>query len=236
MVLKFSKGPPAKRKPGFPAGLTRVQILEAAAAMIEDHGPDNFSFRALAKKLKVVPTTIHSRFKGGYGEIEREIARSVLGELTPPYEAQQDPKAYLRAVFVKALVAFRERPVLGRLAMHHAIDDPWLNMAFSERVLVTLAALSEGVDLAQAYNLALARLAGLILLETGKVACMPPHESRERLLTDISALAPAEFPSLKKAGALLADNLLKRSAPDYAEETAGQVVTALIAELQTPGR
>ena len=152
-----------------------------------------------------------------------------------PYEAQQDPKAYLRAVFVKALVAFRERPVLGRLAMHHAIDDPWLNMAFSERVLVTLAALSEGVDLAQAYNLALARLAGLILLETGKVACMPPHESRERLLTDISALAPAEFPSLKKAGALLADNLLKRSAPDYAEETAGQVVTALIAELQTPG-
>lgn len=234
MAIKIVKKPP-KRKPGARAGLTKAHILEAAAAMIEAHGPVQFSVRALAKKLKVVPTTVHSHFKGGYDQMERAIAQSVLGELAPPYEPLQDPKDYLRKAFRVALDTFRDRPILGRLVMLHAMDDPYLDHAFSERLLVTVEALTAGKKLAEAYALVLVRLAGLILQETGRAAQIEPQEAEARLLKDITTLTLSEFPTLKKAADALATDFLKRTDPGYAEKKADEVVTQLLAELQAIG-
>ena len=125
MVIKIPKKvqppppPPPKRKPGSRAGLTRPSILAVATELLEAEGADKFSLRLVAKKLGVAPAVIHAHFKDGLGEVMREIARSFLDDLAPPYKPQQDPKEYMRDRFRSALKAFRESPTLGRLVTIH---------------------------------------------------------------------------------------------------------------------
>jgi AcrR family transcriptional regulator len=49
---------------GSRAGLSKAAIIAAATKLLVSAGPDNFSIRLLATKLKVGPTTIHHHFKG----------------------------------------------------------------------------------------------------------------------------------------------------------------------------
>ena len=92
VALIFKK--PTKRKAGQRAGMTRGKIVEAAVKLWDSVGPEGFTIRRLAARLKVVPTTIRAHVKGGIAELRREIARRVLADLTPPYKPDQ-----LRAKF-----------------------------------------------------------------------------------------------------------------------------------------
>ena len=88
-----------KRKAGMRAGMTRARIAEAAGKLQLEGGADNFSIRAVAKALGVVPATIRSHFKGGMDDLLAEITRSALAELTPPYKPQQIPRITCGASF-----------------------------------------------------------------------------------------------------------------------------------------
>src|SRR6516164_697697 len=97
--------------------MTRAKIGAAAAKLWRDGGPDKFTVRALAKKLKVVPTTIYAHFKGGEPQIRKEIARQTLEALTPHYQPKQHPKDYLRTFLRTLLESFRQSPHLGCLVL-----------------------------------------------------------------------------------------------------------------------
>src|SRR5271165_944072 len=93
--------------------MTRAKIVDAAVKLWDSAGPEGFTIRKLAARLKVVPTTIRAHVKGGIAELRREIARRILAELTPPYKPNQDPNDYLREFFRSALESFRQRPTLA---------------------------------------------------------------------------------------------------------------------------
>ena len=99
-------------------------------------------------------------------------------------------------------------------------------------MLATIEALTGSKHLADGYSRMLARLTGLVLIETGRSALIKPEAAKMGFSKKISALAPAEYPTLIKAADALAANALKRSDPGYAEEAADEVANALIAELK----
>ena len=70
MALIFRKE--TKRKAGQRAGLTRAKIVDAALKLWEAAGPEGFTIRKLAVRLKVVPTTIRAHVKGGIAELSRK--------------------------------------------------------------------------------------------------------------------------------------------------------------------
>lgn len=232
MMLVLKK---KKRKAGMRAGMTRAKIVEAASKVRLAGGADNFSIRAVAKALDVVPATIRSHFKGGMGDLLDEITRSALAELTPPYKPQQDPKDYLRDFFRTTLAAFRQQPQLGRLVIAHLSDDPLLSPVFAERICATLAAIAKTQDVGSALQLFLNRLAGLVIMGTASWLASEPEAVKAKVLGQTSVLSGAEFPTLKFAGEKLAADLIKRGAAGYLDTVADETVDALIAELAKGG-
>jgi AcrR family transcriptional regulator len=221
-----------KRKAGMRAGMTRARIAEAAGKVRLEGGADNFSIRAVAKALGVVPATIRSHFKGGMDDLLAEITRSAL---TPPYKPQQDPKDYLRGFFRSALAAFRQRPQLGRLVVAHLSDDPLLSPVFAERICATLAAIAKTKDVGWAFQLFLNRLSGLVIMETASWLANEPGAVKTKIHKQTSVLSGAEFPTLKFASEKLAADLIKRGAAGYVDKVANTTADALIAELAKGG-
>jgi len=217
------------------AGMTRAKIVEAAGKVRLAGGADNFSIRAVAKALDVVPATIRSHFKGGMGDLLDEITRSALAELTPPYKPQQDPKDYLRDFFRATLAAFRQQPQLGRLVVAHLNDDPLLSPVFAERICATLAAIAKTLEVGWALQLFLNRLSGLVITETASWLASEPEAIKAKVLKQTSVLSGAEFPTLKFAGEKLAADLIKRGAAGYLDTVADATADALIAELAKSG-
>ena len=224
-----------KRKAGTRAGMTRAKIVDAATKLWLSGGPDNFSIRAVAKCLNVVPTTIRAHFKRGMGELLNEIAGSAAAALAPPYKPQQDPKVYLRGLFHSALFAFRQKPQLGRLVVLRLSNDPFLNPVFAERICATLAAIAKKGDVARGLHIFLEHFAGLIIVETSSWAAGKPEEAKAKALEQIEALSSTEFPTLRIAGEMLAVDLKKRGAPGYLKKTADAAADALIAALANNG-
>ena len=233
MPIIFKK---KKRKAGTRAGMIRAKIADAATKLWQSGEADNFSFREVAKALNVVPATIRAHFKGGMGDLQDEVARSALAELTPPYKPQQDPKDYLRDFFRAMLATFRQKPPIGRLVVRRLSNAPLLSPVFAERMCATLAAIAKEQDVAGALQLFLNRLAGLIIMEAASgLTIGEPEAIKAKILKQTSALPSAEFPTLKLAGEKFAANLAKRGAPDYLEKAADAAAAALIAELTKGG-
>jgi AcrR family transcriptional regulator len=228
MVIKF---PQKKRKAGTRAGMTRTAILSTAAQLWVALGPEHFSIRALARTLKVTPTTIHAHIKGGTSELQDEIVRLALADLAPPYKLQQDPKDYLRDFFRSALQTSRQQPALGRLIILRLTDDPIMSRVFAERILVTLAGLTKKHDLAWGLHRFIARLAGLIMVETGTWATSKPDTIKQRIASCAANLSQTEFPTLKQAAESLAADLSKRAEAKYLQKEAVKAANALVLEL-----
>lgn len=231
MPIRIPKKKPLPRKPGTRAGMTRGKIIDAAATLWSSGNPDDFSVRALAKALKVVPTTIHAHFKGGVDELRLETTRAAVAGLAPPYKPQQDAKAYLREFFRSTLTAFRQKPELGRLVVGGLSDDPLISPIFAERVLATIAALTPKAHLTWGLQLFLNRFAGLVMIETGAFATEKPDAVKKSILSRVSALPAVEFPMLKQVAELLAVDMMKRTEAGYLNKAADKAAAALIAEL-----
>jgi AcrR family transcriptional regulator len=210
--------------------LTRVKIASAAAKLWEQIGPDQFSVRALARTLKVVPTTVYAHFHRGEPEIRKEIARVTLEALTPHYQPKQHPKDYLRAFLRGLLESFREKPDLGRLVLTELADDPMLSLAFVERMSMTIKALGGGRDIIDEVELLITRLSGLGLLEIGRWARAEPDKQQTRIQILLLNASPSEVPTLKSNSRTLGAGLTKRSHESYLRKRADRLADALIIE------
>ena len=211
--------------------MNREKIVEAATKLWLSGGPDNFSFRAVAKALNVGPTTIRAHFKGGVGDLLNEIAGSALAGLAPPYKPQQAPEDFLRNLFRAALSTFRQATQLGRLLVLHLSNDPLLNPIFAEQVCATLESIAKNGDAARGFNHFLEHFVGLIIVETSNLAVGEPEAAKAKILEQVGSLSGLEFPTLKVVGEKLAADYLKRGAAEYIEKTACAKTDSLLADL-----
>ena len=220
-----------KRKAGARAGLSKAEIIAAATKLLVSAGPDNFSIRLLAKKLKVGPTTIHHHFKGGKGALTAEIARAALTELVTPYDPQTDPKEILRKLFRRALDIYQQRPVLGRFVVINLTDDPLFSPVFAERLAAPIMALSNSDNLAWGMDLVIGRFGSLIFSETSEAAQAKPDTAKAGILKKLSILPAEEFPTLTQTAKTLAADPLKRADPEYFGTLVDGVVDAIVHDL-----
>ena len=220
-----------KRKAGTRAGLTKPAIVAAGVKLLGGAGVDAFSIRALAKSMKVSPTSIHAHFKGGYSQLTSEMARAIIAELTPPFTLQEDPKDYLRKVFDAALFKFRQRPVLGHFAALRLANDPLIAPVFAERILAIVTAIGAEHDLARALRIVVSRLGEMILSETAELALSAPGVATASILERIAGLPGEDFPWLVQAAEQIASDSNKRSDPEYFATLVDETVSALIVEL-----
>jgi AcrR family transcriptional regulator len=228
MPITFKK--PFKRKPGQRAGLTREKIAAAALDLWAKHGAQGFSIRTLAAKLKTGPTAVHNHFKGGAGELQKEVARRALANLTPPYKPGQTPQTYLRGFLHGSLLWCRQQPDLARLVALELSSDPLLSLAFAERIGATLIAIG-GTDLVEALESFIARWAALVVVETGAWARADPEKVEGALQSAAANIGGVEFPTLAQALAKPSAELTKRAKAGYLAHLADATCAAIVADL-----
>ena len=156
-----------KRKAGEHADLTRARLVPVARNFFLAVAPDQFTIRAFARGLHVVPATIRAHFKGGVDELQREIVRHVLTELALSCSPEHVGADYLGQVFRSAASRFRKQPRLGRLAMAELTNDPLLSPIFADRICSAIASLAPKRDLISGLELVCGRLAALVMIESG---------------------------------------------------------------------
>ena len=205
--------------------------MSAATLLWAADGPDEFTVRKLARKLKVGPTTIYAHFKGGLPELRREVARKALVDRTPPYEPKQEPKDYLRDILKNSLAAFRDVPHLGRLVVSELTNDPLLSLTFAERMGSTFQGLKKSADVVWALEVFIAKWAGLLLLEIGGWARQDAEVVKARLQARLIDVSAVEFPTLKAAPQHLGALLGKRAQPTYLEKVADVAAAAFLSDL-----
>jgi AcrR family transcriptional regulator len=225
------KFPKKKRKAGQRAGLTREKIAIGALQLYLTIGPKKISLHAVAKHLKVVPTTIRTHFKGGLGELLDEVVRLALEELAPPYKPSQGAHDYLQLFFRSALTSFRQKPSLGRLVVIHMTDGPLVSPVFAERMCATLNALAPKKNAAWAFRRLLVRLSGVVMVEATETLMNQPKTGGAQISGTISALSKTEFPTLHALLDKFAEDYTMRTEPAYVLAEADKVTAALIAEL-----
>jgi AcrR family transcriptional regulator len=233
MTVTFKKE--TKRKPGQRAGMTRTKIVEAGVKLWDAAGPEGFTVRKLAGRLKVAPATIRAHVNGGAAELRREIARRVLADLTPPYKPDQGPNDYLQEFFRLALASFRKHPRLARLAILQLTDDPLLSLIFAERMIATIAGLTAKADLILGLELLIGRLAEATMMESGAWALRDPKNAGGYIQARLLKASKTEFPTLTQAPQALGAKLIQRASPEYLQKRADAVVKAFVADLLAGG-
>jgi AcrR family transcriptional regulator len=230
VAIEYVRKPKKKRKAGQRAGMTPGIIAAKAVNVFRWDGPDEFSIRAVARRLKVGPTTIHAHFKGGIAELRRAVARRLLEAWVPAYQPNQSPEAYLARVFKAASMSFRQHPHVGRLVIAELSDDPCLSLIATERLSATLRSLAPAVNPGWALDLLVGRLAAFVLMETGAWA-RDNEAAKARFAAALKGAPDADHPTLKPAAQALVEGLSLRADETKLAERSEAAAAAFIAEL-----
>ena len=125
------------------AGLTRTAVLEAAAALADEHGLDALTLAALAARLGVTTPTLYHYFPGQPG-LRRELALVGLRDLEVTLGRAVMGKAgadALRALADAYRAYVNEHPGLYAATVRAAPDDAELAVAQTRVVEIALRAL-----------------------------------------------------------------------------------------------
>jgi AcrR family transcriptional regulator len=126
MVISHSPGRPRRRVRAPRNTLNRERVLTAAVDLLDHAGPDEFTMRALAKRLGVATMAVYSHFSGK-DEIIDAVRVRLLAEAELPSDqapdAPADPREEIRelcravhrllAGHPSALRLLADRPVRG---------------------------------------------------------------------------------------------------------------------------
>lgn len=224
---------PPKRKPGQKAGLTRSTIAKRAVGLL-DQNP-KFNVLAIAKALKVASAAVYAHFPRGLPEIETEMVKVVLADVARPFQPNESWDAYLRSLFVAMFEAFHKHPRVGSFAGREIASDYCLNPALVERVLfaLSLAGLADDKK-ADALDLVMGCLVGMLTIECAGVASASPEKWCESQSSSVEGLPASEYPGIKALKRKLAKAIKERSGqpiPARAERYADQCIVGLKAQL-----
>jgi AcrR family transcriptional regulator len=166
VIVRRVKAPP--RKPGERANLTLTKIVDVALAVLDDHGLENFSARAVAKRLSVSPAAIYAHVEGGLSGLKTQVARVTLSNVARPYRPKDTPASYYLDLALRLLKAVRGKQALAQLVSFELAADYLVCPQFTERLFSVLAHKSpSGLPAAQRLDLAMATLVGMAMIEAG---------------------------------------------------------------------
>ena len=85
------------RTPGQRAGLTRARVLAAARELLDEHGVEALTMRALAERLGVRPNALYSHVESKEALVD-EVLDDVLAAVDAPSPEARDPLAGVHAM------------------------------------------------------------------------------------------------------------------------------------------
>lgn len=105
---------------------TETAILDAASALLEAHGPDGLTTRAVCEAAGIKSPTLYHHF-GDKDGLERALIRHGLADFMQRKQrapASADPLEQLRAGWDVAIEFALKRPALYALLSHHILTRP----------------------------------------------------------------------------------------------------------------
>ncbi|MQA87410.1 MAG: TetR family transcriptional regulator [Streptosporangiales bacterium] len=184
------------------AGLSTDAVVDAAVAVLDEHGPDALTLAAVAARTGVATPSLYKHVDG-LGELRRRVAVRSMNELADRMTAAvlgRSRDDALRA----GMMAYRsyalEHPNRYAALPQHPVPDPDLAAA-GDRVVQVILALLRGYDLEDSEVIHVARSVraaahGFAALQTagGFQLAEDPDTSHERLI-DLIVVGLREGPS-----------------------------------------
>ncbi|MDX2849642.1 TetR/AcrR family transcriptional regulator [Streptomyces sp. PA03-3a] len=173
------------------------RILDAAVALLDRHGPEAFTMRALAQELGVGTMAVYSHFKGK-DEIIDAVNERLLGEIELPSGTGQ-PRGQLIELCVGMYRLFSEHPSALQLLTSRPLrgDEP---IAVIDRMLCML--ITAGLDPSAAARAQVALMqytvgAALWVVRRKRAECEEAEAGlREKIRSRLADLSPDSYPSL----------------------------------------
>ncbi len=128
-----------RRGPGNRAGLTAVQIIAAARALIEQEGVESLTMRGLAKQLGVAPNSIYSHFAD-----KSALVDAVLDDLLAEIPAPLVTVGSWQDAIVALMAASREMLLRHAPLLPYLFAGPMRGPQVSRLTESALALLEEG--------------------------------------------------------------------------------------------
>ena len=122
---------------GRPAKFSRPQLQTAALALVDAHGVDGLSMRALAAALGTGPMTLYNHVHDRR-DLDVLVVEAVMGEAHLPRRSSADWRADVRAIATAAWRAVRTHPNAIPLILTRRSQSPAV-FAWSEALLGALA-------------------------------------------------------------------------------------------------
>ena len=141
-------------------GLTREDVVDAAAELVEDGGYDALNMRALADRLDVTTPTVYRLIATKEQLLGALADRLLAGVISPPHPPADDWEQEILDVFTGAHRVLLEHPVLAEMvAKPH--NHGLIGFASAERTLRAFARGGvEGARAAAAFNALVAYTVG----------------------------------------------------------------------------
>jgi TetR/AcrR family transcriptional regulator, tetracycline repressor protein len=228
-----------RRKPGERADLSMGKIAAAAFDVLEKAGLEEFSARLVAKRLGVSPAAIYAHFDGGLAGLKQALVFIILRDVARPYGPNDSPAGYLRDIFLRMLKAVNGKQALAELIALELSRDNLICPVFLERLLsASLGAGKLPPNPAQALDLVLASLLGMIMVEGETNAGDRIGQLSRSYIARVKALAPSEVPTLLATKSDLMLQIKRRMVPVEAllTKTALRYVEPVIAALKLERR
>jgi TetR/AcrR family tetracycline transcriptional repressor len=203
MALTFTRKP--ARKPGSRANLTIEKIVDAAFAVLDKHGLQDFSARLVAKKLGVSPGAIYAHLEGGLGELKARMVDVTLAGVVRPYRRRDTSAVYLRDLLLELLKAINGKQPLAQLVALELSADYLVCPIFIESLLrVPLIGAKGKIPPAYRLDLAVTVILGMIMVEAETHRDQISHKLSYAFVRRVRTYPPDKFPKLlANSGALM---------------------------------
>ncbi|HEX7781550.1 MAG TPA: TetR/AcrR family transcriptional regulator [Sphingobium sp.] len=170
-------------------------IIDAALKLINEDGLDNFTLRALAKRLGVYPTAIYWHVPGR-NELLSQVVALALQDVTPK-RRNPDWRAHLKNILARLRKAIRTNPNIAPLIAVQMIANTNISFKFLDDILSILEqANCSGIHLVAAFNFVEASIVGFT---TQEFAGLPGSEAevwQKQLRDRLASVDQRRFPSL----------------------------------------
>jgi TetR/AcrR family tetracycline transcriptional repressor len=191
---------------GRPAALSRDGIVEAAAALVAEHGTEALTARRLGRALGCDPTAVYRHFED-LAEVQREVGDRFLGAVKVTARPGEDWLATVRRICIELRLVQLRQPrvaVLVRSAPTRLTNE----VRITEALLRELQRGGfEGRLAADAYHALIELTVGSAAIDAELAAAAPAtrRATYRSWRSHYAALDPSEFPSAVAAAPHLYD-------------------------------
>jgi TetR/AcrR family tetracycline transcriptional repressor len=185
--------------------LSRQLIIEAALALLDEHGPGALSMRRLAERLGVAPNALYTHVRG-----KADLIDGLIDQVYAGLDLNPDPSADWTQQLATLSQSIRAHLLAHPAVVPFALQQPGLGpngLVLGEAIYAVLrpAGFSDQAVVSTVYAL-LTYILGFVALEVPRAGTGPEtsDEFVRRLHAFFATLPPGEFPHTVALAPLLA--------------------------------